>query len=200
MLKNFWVFLAIAAGAWLLFHHPQAHWQGQLAPADPVQSPDNLPASWKYKDFTVTPRARYHIKAVVLSKHHYWGEVEIEDTISYYDLALGWGPMSDAAVINRLNITQDTRWYNYSWHNDPPIPLEEIISHSSNNHIIAGNKNVLDAVAHFKRYDVVDLQGYLVDVKLDNKDWTWHTSLSRTDTGGGSCELFWVDDAFDLSI
>ncbi|MDE2027608.1 MAG: hypothetical protein KGK03_08870 [Candidatus Omnitrophica bacterium] len=199
-MKKIIIILAAAAACWVFFHHPKAHWQGQLAPGDPSQNSDNLPSSWTYKDFTVTPRAHYHIKAVILSKHHYWGEVEVEDRIAYYDLALGWGPMSDASVINRLDISQGGRWYNYSWQGSAPIPLDEIISHSANNHIIAADKDVLDAVAHFKRYDVVDLEGYLVDVESKKKDWSWHTSLSRTDFGGGSCELFWVNNALDLSL
>jgi len=107
--------------------------------------------------------------------------------------------MSDAQVINQLHITQSFRWYNYSWKNNPPIDPKDIISHSSNHHIIAANQDVLDAVSHIKRYDLVDLEGYLVDVQSSKADWSWHTSVSRFDTGGGACKLFWVtrvdDDA-----
>jgi hypothetical protein len=196
-MKNFLIILAIVVTAWLFFHHPKANWQGQLTPQDPFQSSVDIPP-WAYKDFTITARAKYHIKAVILSKHHYWGAVEIEDILSYYDLALGWGPMSDASVINQLNITQGGRWYNYSWSKNSPIDQSEIISHSSNYHIIAANQDVLDVVQHFKRYDLIEMEGYLVDIQSNKKDWSWHTSLSRTATGGGSCKLFWVTSAFSI--
>jgi len=183
--------------AWALFHHPQAHWQGQPAPDDPFETSNSLPPPWTYKDFTITPRAQYHIKAVILSKHHYWGWAT-EDTLSSYDLALGWGPMSNAAVINQLDISQDGRWYYYHWSQNPPIDPSQIISHSSNHHIIAANQEVLDAVAHFKMYDVVELEGYLVDVQNNKMDWRWHTSVSRFDSGDGACKLFWVTSAFSI--
>ena len=51
------------------------------------------------------------------------------------DLAVGWGPMSDQAVLDRLKITQSMRffWYEYQ---SPPIPKDQIISHSTNLHVI----------------------------------------------------------------
>jgi len=196
-MKKYFVILAILLTTWVFFQHPKAHWQGQLAPTDPVKTSDDLPSPWPYKDFTITARAKYHIKAVIISKHHYWG-AEIEDNLSSFDLALGWGAMSDAAIINQLEISQDGRWYNYHWNNSPPLAPSEIISHSSNNHIIAANQEVLDAVGHFKRYDVVDLKGYLVDVQSNKKDWNWHTSVSQYDSGGGACKLFWVTSAFTV--
>jgi hypothetical protein len=39
---------------------------------------------------------------------------------------------------------------------------------------------------------VVRLRGYLVAVTADD-GWQWRSSLSRTDTGSGACELFWVE-------
>jgi hypothetical protein len=197
-MKNYSIILAVVLLAWVFWHHPKAHWTGELAPSEPQQISGPLPHAWGYKDFTVTPRAKYHIKAVILSKHHYWGEVEMEDTISYYDLALGWGPMSDARNINQLDISQDGRWYNYRWSKNSLIDLSEIIDHSSNNHIVAANQDVLEAVEHFKLYDLIEMEGYLVDIRSNKKDWSWHTSLSRADTGGGSCELFWVTSAFSI--
>jgi len=193
--KNILIFLAVAVAAWVFFYHPKADWQGRPAPDDPFQASDNLPAPWSYKDFTITPRAKYHIKAVILSKHHYWG-FATEDSLSKYDLALGWGPMSNAAVINALDITQGGRWYYYSWHDGPPIEPADIISHSSNHHIIAADQNVLEAVAHFKTHDVVELEGYLVNVRSNKMNWWWQTSVSRFDSGDGACKLFWVTNAF----
>jgi hypothetical protein len=39
---------------------------------------------------------------------------------------------------------------------------------------------------------IVTARGYLVDVRGPG-GFTWNTSLSRTDTGAGACELFWVE-------
>ena len=39
--------------------------------------------------------------------------------------------------------------------------------------------------------DLISLDGYLVSVSSDG-GWRWDTSLSRTDTGNGACEIVWV--------
>jgi hypothetical protein len=193
--KNIFIIGAIAVTAWVFFHHTPANWQGELAPDEPIQVSAQLPPPWTYKSFTFIAKAKYHMKAVVLSKHHYWGFGN-ECALSSYDLALGWGPMSDAKILNRLNIFQMGRWYFYRWSHSPPADPFVMSSHSSNNHIITDNEDVLNAVRHFKRYDVVDLEGYLVDIQSNKENWYWDTSLSRTDTGDGSCEVFWVNSAF----
>jgi hypothetical protein len=38
----------------------------------------------------------------------------------------------------------------------------------------------------------VTASGYLVDIRGAD-GFTWSTSLSRTDTGDGACEVFWVE-------
>ena len=40
--------------------------------------------------------------------------------------------------------------------------------------------------------DVIVLQGYLVDVDHES-GWMWRTSMSRTDTGAGACEIVYVE-------
>ena len=42
--------------------------------------------------------------------------------------------------------------------------------------------------------DVVSLSGFLVDVSRAD-GWRWTSSLSREDSGGGACELLWVESA-----
>jgi hypothetical protein len=41
-------------------------------------------------------------------------------------------------------------------------------------------------------WKLVTVSGYLVDVRGAN-GFTWKTSLSRSDTGDGSCEIVWVE-------
>jgi hypothetical protein len=36
------------------------------------------------------------------------------------------------------------------------------------------------------------MKGYLVEITT-TEGWRWKSSLKRDDTGGGSCELFWVE-------
>lgn len=194
MIRNILILLAVLALAAHLFApKPKADWSGTPVPADPLQSSTALPPAWRQGEEVIIPRARYELKAVVLSKRHY-ADWNTESKLSPYDLALGWGPMSDSAVINALQITQDSRWYNYYWENAPPIEVSQIVRHSANNHIIPADRAVLREVEALRRFDLVRLKGYLVDVERAD-GWSWRTSLTRDDSRGGSCELFWVEEA-----
>jgi hypothetical protein len=106
-------------------------------------------------------------------------------------LAVGWGPMSDSAVLEKLRITQDNRWY--QWRADAyPIPLDEIARSSSNMHLIAADKQVERDMRRVRPGAVVRMRGYLVEAR--GKDgFIWRSSLSRDDTGNGACELMWVE-------
>ncbi len=183
--------LAIIICVLFLIQPHRARWQNEAVPGEPVQTNTNLPHPWNYKDYLIIPKAKYHIKAVVLAKRSYWGG-EAEDKISPYDLALGWGAMSDAKVINQLKTSLGWRWFNYKWENAPPISFDEINSHSSNNHIVPANKDVLQQIKRIKQYDVVELDGYLISIQSPRDGWHWDSSLSRTDREGGACELIWV--------
>jgi len=84
----------------------------------------------------------------------------------------------------------------YKWREGSPVDHSYIISHSSNNHVIPVNENIYQAIKTIREKDRVVLKGWLVNLKGTYKGQTvtWNTSLSRTDTGNGSCELFYVSE------
>ncbi|MBT8047486.1 MAG: hypothetical protein HKN57_01905 [Xanthomonadales bacterium] len=141
-------------------------------------------------EFRLTPRASFSLRARVLSRENYhWGA---ESDLSPMDLALGWGVMSDQQVLDRITITQGTRWYFTRYELPAPIPDASIISNSSNMHMVPANSWVRKKLKEIRRGDLVALRGSLVDVGSDS-GFTWTTSLSRNDTGNGSCEIFYVE-------
>ena len=114
-----------------------------------------------------------------------------ESEISPLDLALGWGPMSDQSVIDKIDISQRNRWYH--WQADIlPIPNGEISLNSANVHIIPGDEKIEEDFDKVYRGSLIEMKGYLVEVTTI-EGWRWKSSLRRDDTGGGSCELFWVE-------
>ncbi|HTQ31348.1 MAG TPA: hypothetical protein VMI53_09070, partial [Opitutaceae bacterium] len=133
-MKKFILLLALAAGLWFAFHATPARWSGMPAPRDPLQTSRNLPPAFQHGPYLVKPLATYSITAVVLHRERYRYDEEAE--LAPVDLALGWGPMSIASVINELNISQSGRWYEYSWRNDPPLDPDSIIKHSANTHCL----------------------------------------------------------------
>jgi hypothetical protein len=195
--RLFWLLLVLAGGVFGLIRHvqtrpierppgvlaPQAPFQAQLTPQSEVRL--------EKPGFQVKPVAYFEIEARVLSKRLY--RYDAASAISPVDLALGWGRMSDTAVIRKLSIRQSDRFYFYSWSQDPPIPVGEIVANSANMHLIPGNPNIEERLKRIKPGHIVRIKGFLVNV-TGSKGFYWNTSTVRYDTGNGACEIVWVAD------
>lgn len=182
---------AVAAGMWWWNGRPVAHPPGMLAPTEPVQAPTDRTDPWIFREHTLTPLARFEIRARVLGTERY--RFDRAARLSPVDLALGWGPMSDSRVLDAVSIRQGNRWY--FWNAERlPISPGEISSHSANMHMIPATEWVTRRLTRVKPGQMVHLEGQLV--RADSADgWHWVSSLSRTDTGDGSCEVVWVERA-----
>ncbi len=144
----------------------------------------------KLGETTIIPLAGFSLQARVLSRENYSFDPGAE--FSPVDLALGWGPMAEPGMAEKLNVNQSTRWYRYSWSGEgPPIPLNEIISHSANMHMVPASNAVAESLKHISKNDVVELNGWLIRIEKNN-GWRWQSSLSRDDSGDGACELVYV--------
>ncbi len=160
-----------------------------LIAAGTTQESSNA-AAFNLNGFRLQPLAEFSVQARVLSAREYSSDTEAK--LSPVDLALGWGQMADPAVYEKLNISQGGRWYRYSWPDQPPIPVNDIIRSSANMHMIPANDDIAATLLRARRGDIVTLKGKLVEVSGDNQ-WTWRSSLSRTDSGQGACELVYVE-------
>jgi hypothetical protein len=187
-MKKLLVFILLVAGGWFWWHEPDATWRGLPAARDPIQT-NTFPPPFTHGEYTVTPLAGYEIKAVVLSRKRYRHDDGAK--LSPVDLALGWGPMSAASVINDLNISQSGRWFEYSCPDEPPLDPDLIASHSTNTHCLPATPEIRRQLLAIKRHDVVTLKGSLVEVS-GPEGYRWRSSLSRTDTRGGACEVMWI--------
>ena len=184
------LFLGLCAGAgWFIFHKAPATWRGMPAAREPIQSSANLPAPFTHDGYTITPLARYQVTAVTLSCDRY--RFDHDAKLAPVDLALGWGPMSVAGVVNDLSFSQSGRWYEYSCSGEPPLDPLAISTHSANTHCLPASADVREKLLAVKRHDLVMLEGYLVEV-AGADGYHWRSSLSRDDTGGGSCEVLWI--------
>lgn len=186
-------FIALGVGALLIL----AWWRpgttpppGVLVDEEPVQeSFEAPPPSFEKNGYRITPLARFHVHARVLSTERYW--LGRTADLSPVDLAMGWGRMSDTAVIEPLHIRQGGRFYWYRWSGSPPIPSDEIVRSSANMHIIPADAFVEHTLRAIRSGEVVTVDGELV--RVDASDgWHWVSSLTREDSGDGACELIWA--------
>lgn len=167
---------------------PVSHGPGQVAPDVPEQS-ETVAGHFESGDYNIIPLANFSIEARVLSVKRY--HVGREADLSKVDLALGWGPMSDEAVLEKLKIKQSNRFYFWSTKKFP-IPRAQIETNSANMHMIPADKTLQKQLDRVRIGDVIFLTGYLVEVRADD-GWHWKSSLTRNDTGNGACEVIWVE-------
>lgn len=192
-MKSFGVFLAIALAsvAYWYFHRPITYAPGVLIASEPEQI--NIIGSVKpidYHAFHLQPLAYFAIDARVLHRKIY--RYDRPAALVPVDLALGWGPMSDQHVLDQLKISQSMRFYWYEYQRQPPIPKDQIISHSTNIHVIPSTTEIASRCKSLRTGSLVHLSGELVEATGPGIG-TWRSSLSRTDTGNGACELMWVE-------
>lgn len=192
-LKSFLVALLMVTCV-VVFLHDRAS-QRMLASRGPIAE---MPAQTrtaapplKRGAFTIEPVAEYSVRARVLSIERYRFGREAE--LSPVDFALGWGPMSDDAVLSQLSVSQANRWYMYRWQGAPPLEPSVIIASSANTHLVPATREIEQQLLAVRKGAVVRLSGQLINAQHAD-GWRWNTSLSRTDSGGGSCELMWVTD------
>jgi hypothetical protein len=186
-------FVSVVALAWMLARdwdeRPITHPAGVLVAQAPAQK--NIePTQFAIDVFLVTRKAEFDIRARVLSAENYY--LHRESDLSPIDLALGWGPMSDQAILDRIDISQSGRWYRTCYEYPAPLDDQQIIQNSSNMHMIPANKRVKKALKSLRHGELVTLKGYLVDVDHDS-GWHWRTSMTREDTGAGACEIVYVE-------
>lgn len=162
---------------------------GLLAPDAPVQLDLGQGTRLVRGDVTLTTRAHFSMTARVLAREDY----TFDDLASVVptDLAMGWGRMSDTSVLNRIEISQSGRFY--YWHVEQfPIPEGEIVASSANMHMIPADDGAKRALQRIRPGQVIHVEGFLVDINRRDGRW-WHTSLSRTDSGAGACEIIYVE-------
>ncbi len=162
---------------------------GLVAPNIPEQTETYI-KPFTFKDYRIIPLANFHISARVLSiKKYHFGR---ESDLSPIDLALGWGQMSDETVLEMIKIKQSNRFYFWST-NQFPIHRKQIETSSANMHIIPANDTIFKYLKNIRKGHIVNFTGYLVKV-MASDGWHWQSSLTRSDTGNGSCEVIFVKE------
>ena len=192
-MKNLLILLFVVVVGWKLLSGSGSVslGPGVMVSELPLQEKLDSLIEYQVDDYTVTGIATFRIKAKVLSKKSY--SLGREADLSPVDLALGWGNMSDESVIEKIKISQSGRFYRWRVESFP-IPRREIETHSANMHLIPANDTVKRAIAKVREGDIIEVSGNLVNVTSNKDGWYWRSSQTRNDTGGGACELIWVEE------
>jgi hypothetical protein len=183
----------VAVTLWSVWQHwesrPFTQPDGPVAPGEPIQT-DVATTTERHGRWTLTRRADYDITARILGREIYRFDA-LADLVPE-DLALGWGPMSDNRVLAAFDISQSARFYYWRPRVELPIAREDVVAHSANTHVIPVDTRVRSQLAALRVGQVVRLTGSLVDAVREGHAFL-RTSLTRTDSGAGACEVMLVE-------
>ncbi len=164
-------------------------YQGNIA--EPVQinlaEVETITIPGEAGDVELSLLAEYEIGGVLKGKKKY---SDYPSQVSKYDIALAWGDLNKEEIDEHISYSQSGRWYYYRHSRDKLVSESYIANHSANMHLIHKDKAVLNKIKRIRENQYVRLEGYLVNVNF--KDGPWKTSLFRTDTGDGACEIIYV--------
>jgi len=194
--RGIFLLILAVAGLWQGYENwrlrPVRPSDGAIAPDDPRQTDIEAPRTTVLGHWRLTARAQYDITARILGREDYRFD-QLAELIPE-DLALGWGAMSDNRVLEAFEITQGARFYSWRPKHELPIPRQAVIEHTANTHVIPANTVVAGQLKRLRVGEVVHLTGYLVNgVRQDGA--YLNTSLTRSDSGPGSCEVMLVEKA-----
>lgn len=158
---------------------------------DPVQTnlaeAGTITVAGEEGDVELSLLAEYAIEGVVKSKKKY---SDYPAQVARYDFALAWGDLNKEEIDEYIKYSQSGRWCHYRYSLECPVNQEYISSHSANVHLIHKDEDILNKIKRVRKNEYVQLKGYLVNVNF--KDGPWKSSLTRTDTGNGACEIMYV--------
>lgn len=144
------------------------------------------------KDVTYTFVKRYTIYGRVAGKKNFLG-FNSETKVMSTTLFLTWGELSPKEKADQISWSCNMKGsWSYSW--DWTLGNKTLIySNSSNNKIIPFSSYVKKAIKKVKKSDVIKLEGYLVNVRIKekNKVTRYYTS---TDVTGNDSQIIYVTD------
>lgn len=190
---TFLLIAGVLGGAyWWTYDRPVSRPAGVLAAEEPQQRNLEPRPQFNERGFVFVERARYDITARVLRKEIY--RADGAASLAPVDLAVGWGPLSDSATIDKLEFSQMGRFFYWKPKDSATFPLDAqaLIAHAAQMHLIPATKDLESRIKRLRSGQLVTIGGYLVDIS-GPAGFTWNTSLTRTDTGDGACEIVWVE-------
>lgn len=150
---------------------------------------------FKKNGFILNKLYSYKMRARVVSNKKYsW------DTLSHiatHDMGVTWQDLSKTHIFNLFDWKHHNRLLYFSGKKkdvDLLGGIKKLNTQLANVHLIPKNFEVEQKLNKIKSYDIIDIDGYLVDVFNYSTNEAYYTSDSRSDEGAGACEIIYVED------
>ena len=166
----------------------------------PIQEPtDEADFTFTYRNtnYLVQPRASYTLRGLIVSHNNIEAFDDIyhdSDSVDLKDICVIWGGNVMSGVYQQLEFWSEPWSCHIRYKNEIGAAFDP--EALSNNHLLSDDPKVQETIRRFRLGDQVELSGLLVDYRPAlYPDHLRKTSLNRSDTGNGACEVFFVDDA-----
>lgn len=157
---------------------------------------------------TIIPQAHYELSGLVVAlNHNFWFKDDFFDSAALYDLGVAWGAIGKKEIYSKYfksySAKTEATGSRVLW-TESKIPNSftrgYVNSHFSHSHIVPANKNIMAALLKLKKWDIVKIDGELIDMEYMSRGipQSYQTSMTRTDIGmdgdrgNGSCETIYV--------
>jgi hypothetical protein len=151
------------------------------------------------EQYHLVPMASYDITALVVSAHDsrtWWDYIHKEagDFINVNDLCVVWGPDATSGLYLKASFSNSE--FSCQW--SAPDSVIHALDYDgiSNNHLLTEDRFAARELRDVRIGDQIRIRGYLVNYanKTRAPQSYRNTSLVRTDTGDGACEIIYVKD------
>lgn len=149
------------------------------------------------QQYRITPLFDYELHGVVVSQHDsdefsdIYHHDDWQDFLNIKDICVIWGSNVSSGVYRDMafNNTTWTCWF--SW---PDSRVGGQFRHTqlSNNHLLADNAEINQAIMSAQPGDHVRFKGFLANYANPGNGFTRGTSTVRNDRGNGACETVYV--------
>lgn len=173
---------------------------------EPIQKEINLApfdVSKGTLTYNIIPLYGYAITGLVVADYdseNWFDYIHKYDRLNTKDLCIIWNNNLKNDAFKKINYSHGefTCYYRYSGADSALVQKYFSPDELSNNHLLPANDEIYKKIKESSVGDQVKIEGYLANYsyipeeKGDNNRWTRNTSVTRTDTGNGACEIIYV--------
>lgn len=168
---------------------------------EPVQTAvETAPFETEYNEetFKVIPKYDYEIYGLVVSYRLHDSEYGqmlhalSKDHLNVADFCVVWGKNADIDILREFDFNNGQFTCNYSTRSNQAWQAFNQ-AQLSNNHLLAVDEQIRDAIDDIKIGDQIKIKGWLSHY-VGPTGFERGTSITRTDTGNGACETIFVNN------
>ncbi|MCB0332485.1 MAG: hypothetical protein KDD55_03230 [Bdellovibrionales bacterium] len=154
--------------------------------------------SYHGNDYIIQPVAEYEIAGLVVTHNNISSITDAYHTsksVDFRDICMVWGVNVTNNVFRRAQFASSP-WTCHVQFNDRLAEESFVMEQLSNTHLLSKDESVRQKVLSMRVGDQVQLKGKLINYwPRGASELSRNSSLIRTDTGDGACEVMWVEEA-----